>query len=63
MLIKSRMLLPEEERTSDDEEEDPRWDLVKQLVEYKKFKDAADHLEYLEENMENIFLERVILLN
>ena len=55
MLIKSRMLLPEEERISEDDDEDPRWDLVKQLVEYKKFKDAADHLEYLEENMENIF--------
>ena len=54
MLIK-RMLLPEEDRTSEDDDEDPRWDLVKQLVEYKKFKDAADHLEYLEENMENIF--------
>ena len=47
--------MPEEERTSEDDDEDPRWDLVKQLVEYKKFKDAADHLEYLEENMENIF--------
>ena len=44
MLIKSRMLLPEEERISEDDDEDPRWDLVKQLVEYKKFKDAADHL-------------------
>ena len=28
---------PEEEA----EEEDPRWELVRQLVEYKKFKDAA----------------------
>jgi segregation and condensation protein A len=57
MLIKSRMLLPVEERTEMDEEdeEDPRWDLVRQLVEYKKFKDAADHLEWLEVEQENVF--------
>ncbi|HSR88392.1 MAG TPA: segregation/condensation protein A [Pontiella sp.] len=57
MLIKSRMLLPVEERRDqeDEEEEDPRWDLVRQLVEYKKFKDAADHLEELEMRMENVF--------
>lgn len=56
MLLKSRMLLPVEERSEvDEEEEDPRWDLVRQLVEYKKFKDAADHLEVLEEQMENVF--------
>jgi segregation and condensation protein A len=57
MLIKSRMLLPVEERKEMDEEdeEDPRWDLVRQLVEYKKFKDAADHLEDLEMLMENVF--------
>ncbi len=54
MLIKSRMLLPVEERKEMDEE-DPRWDLVRQLVEYKKFKDAADHLEELEMHMENVF--------
>ncbi len=57
MLIKSRMLLPKEDQLEqEDDEDDPRWDLVRQLVEYKKFKDAADHLEYLEEKMENIFV-------
>lgn len=56
MLIKSRMLLPIEEREeAEEEEEDPRWDLVRQLVEYKKFKDAAGHLERLEAEMENVF--------
>lgn len=53
MVIKSRMLLPVERRNvsgQDGEEEwvDPRLDLVRQLVEYKKFKDAAAHLENLE---------------
>jgi segregation and condensation protein A len=57
MLIKSRMLLPVESRPDQEEEdeEDPRWDLVRQLVEYKKFKDAANHLEELEMHMENVF--------
>src|SRR6266404_1871873 len=44
MEIKSRMLLPRVAETSDDEP-DPRQELVRQLVEYKKFKDAAHHLE------------------
>jgi segregation and condensation protein A len=57
MLIKSRMLLPTDERgpEEEDEEDDPRWDLVRQLVEYKKFKDAAGFLEVLEEEQENVF--------
>jgi segregation and condensation protein A len=41
--IKSRELLPKNQRAADDdsEEDDPRWELIRQLVEYKKFKDAA----------------------
>ena len=44
MEIKSRMLLPrpEEENSEDD---DPRLELVKQLIEYKKYKEAAALLE------------------
>ena len=42
MLIKSRTLLPDPvEDDEHDEELDPRTDLVRQLLEYKKFKDAA----------------------
>jgi len=56
MMIKSRMLLPVEERPElEDEEEDPRWDLVRQLIEYKKFKDIATRLQELEQYRENIF--------
>lgn len=55
MMIKSRMLLPVEERPEMEDEEDPRWDLVRQLVEYKKFKDAASHLGDLEARQENMF--------
>ncbi len=56
MLIKSRTLLPVEERPAlEDDEDDPRMDLVRQLVEYKKFKDAAGFLEILEDNQHNVF--------
>jgi segregation and condensation protein A len=45
MQIKSKMLLPPEEVPEGvEEEEDPRFELVKRLLEYKKFKEAADEL-------------------
>lgn len=44
MEIKSRMLLPQDD-TPADAEEDPRLELVRQLLEYKKYKDAATLLE------------------
>jgi segregation and condensation protein A len=44
MELKSRMLLPRGEQTADDDA-DPRLDLVRQLIEYKKFKDASALLE------------------
>jgi segregation and condensation protein A len=57
MMIKSRLLLPVEERPElEAEEEDPRWDLVRQLVEYKKFKEAATHLQQREWQRTNVFL-------
>ena len=41
--IKSRMLLPEPEEP-EEEEEDPRAELVRQLLEYQAFKEAAANL-------------------
>lgn len=57
MMIKSRMLLPVDEQPEEEEEEadDPRFELVRQLVEYKKFKDVAGHLEELAHYQENVF--------
>jgi len=58
MYIKSRELLPKDlqaENTEEDEGEDPRWELIRQLVAYKKFKDAAVHLQAREIEQENIF--------
>lgn len=58
MYIKSRELLPTDQRAEaqDDEEgEDPRWELIRQLVAYKKFKDAAARLQELEARQEAVF--------
>lgn len=46
LYIKSRMLLPKEEAIVSDDEEviDPRSELVRQLIEYERFKDAAGSL-------------------
>lgn len=55
--IKSRSLLPVNQQPPEEtaEEEDPRWELVRQLIEYKKFKDAAAHLGQREVAQENLF--------
>lgn len=58
MFIKSRELLPVEQQAQiegEEEGEDPRWELIRQLVEYKKFKDAAAQLQTLEVRQEDIF--------
>lgn len=46
MYLKSRELLPQSQQPPEEDvdEEDPRWELIRQLVEYKKFKDAAQFL-------------------
>jgi segregation and condensation protein A len=55
--IKSRSLLPAHVQPPEEEadEEDPRWELVRQLVEYKKFKDAAAKLGQREIEQANMF--------
>src|SRR5262244_1563546 len=58
MYIKSRELLPVDQQVEVEGEEegaDPRWELIRQLVEYKKFKDAAAQLQTLEARQENVF--------
>ena len=46
LYIKSRMLLPKEEKAETEDEEglDPRTELIRQLVEYERFKEAAGTL-------------------
>jgi segregation and condensation protein A len=58
MYIKSRELLPVDQQAQvegDEEGPDPRWELIRQLVEYKKFKDAAGRLLELELRQEDVF--------
>tara|TARA_B100001013_G_scaffold188700_1_gene113862 strand:- start:35 stop:1291 length:1257 start_codon:yes stop_codon:yes gene_type:complete len=47
MEIKSRLLLPrdEQELTGEDDNEDPRTELIRRLMEYKRFKDASRFLQ------------------
>lgn len=51
--IKSRMLLPVDEEDNE-EEEDPRAELVRRLLEYKMYKYMARELEELEEGAEKL---------
>jgi len=55
--IKSRMMLPKHVQPPDEdvEEDDPRWDLIRQLIEYKKFKNAAASLGNREEEIQNLY--------
>jgi segregation and condensation protein A len=58
MYIKSRELLPVDQQAQvegEEDGEDPRWELIRQLVEYKKFKDAAAQLQLLEARQEDVF--------
>jgi segregation and condensation protein A len=55
--LKSRSLLPLDQQPpeEDAEEDDPRWDLIRQLIEYKKFKEAAIQLHDRALEQERIF--------
>ena len=58
MYIKSRELLPLDQQVETEEEadgDDPRWELIRQLVEYRKFKDAAARLQEREEEQEKTY--------
>jgi len=58
--LKSRSLLPVEQQPpeEDAEEDDPRWDLIRQLIEYKKFKEAAAQLQVRQLEQEGIFVRQ-----
>ena len=53
MQIKVRMLLPPE--PGEEEEEDPRANLVKRLVEYKRFKEMSGEMSVLEDQQRRIY--------
>lgn len=60
MHIKSKMLLPQQEREEDiqEEEEDLREELVSKLLEYRKFKQAANRLRQMEKTRLKTFTRK-----
>ena len=56
--LKSRSLLPRDQQPPEEDaaEDDPRWELIRQLIEYKKFKEAAAELNLRALNQERIFI-------
>lgn len=63
MYIKSRALLPKKVQPPEEDvdEDDPRWDLIRQLLEYKKFKEAAQFLEHKQAEQTSIFAKQISL--
>jgi segregation and condensation protein A len=61
--LKSRSLLPVDQQPpeEDADEQDPRWDLIRQLIEYKKFKEAAAQLNLRALEQERIFAREGVL--
>ncbi|MBI3597804.1 MAG: segregation/condensation protein A [Nitrospirae bacterium] len=59
--IKSKMLLPPSETDEEEEDEDPRTELVMRLLEYQRFKDAAQGLEAREQEWREVFHRPVSL--
>lgn len=58
--IKSKMLLP---KTEEEEEEDPREELVNRLVEYQKYKDMINSFKELEKDRKEVFTKEPINFN
>ena len=52
---KSSMLLPKKEETPDEYEEDFKSELIKKLVDYKKYKEVCETFKVLEENRSNFY--------
>ncbi len=55
MYVKSQTLLPRSEETDEEEMEDPRRELVKQLLEYKRYKEASSTMTQLSEERSQRF--------
>ena len=53
--IKSKTLLPPSETDEEEDEDDPRADLVMRLLEYQRFKDAAQGFESREHEWREVF--------
>jgi segregation and condensation protein A len=56
MQIKVKMLLPTIE--GEEEEEDPRAELVRRLIEYKRFKEMSLHMEKMDDEQRKVYYRR-----
>jgi segregation and condensation protein A len=56
MQIKVRMLLPRDENI--EEEEDPRAELVRRLIEYKRFKEMSQEMSSMEDEQRKIYYRK-----
>src|SRR5512139_2265702 len=56
MQIKVRMLLPRDENA--EEEEDPRAELVRRLVEYKRYKEMSQRMSSMESEQRKVYYRR-----
>src|ERR1044072_7499910 len=56
--LKTRSLLPRDQQPPEEDaaEDDPRWELIRQLIEYKKFKEAAAQLNLRALEQERMFI-------
>jgi segregation and condensation protein A len=59
--LKSRLLLPGDEISDEEEGEDPRAELVRQLLEYQRFKEAADLLNQRDLLERDVFVRAPLL--
>lgn len=60
-LLKSRELLPHDDEEED--EEDPRKELINRLIEYQKYKDVCEELKEFESERKKYFTKAPSLLN
>lgn len=59
MIIKAQMLLPSEDNEIGEDIEDPRTKLVQQLLEYKKYKEAANELNIYAEDQKYAYYRQL----
>lgn len=57
--IKSKMLLPQDNADDENLEQDPRAELVRKLLEYQAFKEAAKELGLLEDERGKVFTRQI----
>lgn len=60
MQIKARMLLPRPQKDEGGSDEDPRADLVRQLIEYSRYSDVADQLQQQHQEQRYVFYRRFL---